>query len=177
MLNRILLGMVATTVLGSAQNPAEHVVFAPNNTLEVVWHDVAAERNSDKVVRVINMLDTADLRVIFSHATVPRYTGAVWSEDSVRCAVFDAPNNANTSLWIFVRKNSVWKKEDVDIFPIIEEHIPSSEIPDNPRGGIADIKWDTSTRLYINAIYDKKHYAIHVETNSAPFSVQVRKEH
>jgi hypothetical protein len=101
----------------------------------------------------------ADGKVFFTHHTSPRYTKAVWSSDSSRCVLLDAPDNANSYLWLFRVKGREVATERLDYETIsadIEAAVPAARRhePAVTRSGIEKIEWPSSSRLRLHIIYD-----------------------
>jgi hypothetical protein len=71
----------------------------------------------------------SDGKVFFTHHTSDRYIAAVWSSDSTKCVLLDAPDNASSYLWLFrVRGRDIAteKLDYEDISKTIEAAVPSA---------------------------------------------------
>lgn len=168
----IVGGMFCHLIQGQEPSQNIHVVLSPNKKLEIVWCDI--EDSHREPIRVITGVDLDTLKSWFSEVSHPRYTGAIWNSSSERCAIYDAPDNATTSLWILLKRaNGDWERKNVEVFKLIERGIPAGAIPENPRGGIENLRWETDARLLVNAIYSNKHYYITIETSCMPFTERV----
>ena len=121
----------------------------------------------------------ADERVFFSHHTFPRYIKAVWSSDSSRCLVLDAPDNANSNLWLFRVQGREVATEKLDyekISTAIEAALPAArrQEPAVTRSGIEKIEWPSSATLRLHITYNNVPVLVHVDvakTNSPSFRV------
>jgi hypothetical protein len=101
----------------------------------------------------------ADGKVFFTHHTVPRYIKAVWSSDSSRCVLLDAPDNANSYLWLFRVKGREVATEKLDYDRIsrdIETAIPAThrKEPDVTRSGIEKLEWISASELRLHIVYN-----------------------
>ena len=101
----------------------------------------------------------ADGKVFFTHHTFPRYIKAVWSSDSSRCVLLDAPDNANSYLWLFRVKGREVATEKLDYEKIsadIEAAVPAARRhePTVTRSGIEKIEWPSSSQLRLHVTYN-----------------------
>jgi hypothetical protein len=64
----------------------------------VSWH---CKRTWQPDSCTISLSRQGDGKVFFTHQTNDRYIQAVWRSDSSRCVLLDAPDNANSHLWLF----------------------------------------------------------------------------
>jgi len=101
----------------------------------------------------------ADGKIFFTHHTSPRYIKAVWSNDSSRCVLLDAPDNANSYLWLFRVKGHEVATEKLDYGKIsadIEAAVPAArrQEPAVIRSGIEKIEWPSGSRLQLHIIYN-----------------------
>jgi hypothetical protein len=83
----------------------------------------------------------------------------VWSADSTRCLLLDAPDNANSYLWLFRVKGSDIAIEKLDygsISNIIEAAVPAARPHKDAltRSGIEKIEWPSSSELRLHIIYN-----------------------
>ena len=98
-------------------------------------------------------------RVFFTHHTSDRYIKAVWSADSNRCVLLDAPDNANSYLWLFRVQGRDIATEKLDYEKIserIEAAVPAArrQEPAVTRSGIEKIKWESSAALRLRITYN-----------------------
>ena len=77
----------------------------------------------------------AEGKVFFTHDTSPRHIKAVWSSDSSRCVLLDAPDDANSYLWLFrvngrevVTEILDYEKISADIEPPCLRHADTSRM-------------------------------------------------
>jgi hypothetical protein len=71
----------------------------------------------------------SDSKVFFTHHTNDRYIKAVWSGDSTHCLLLDAPDNANSYLWLFRVQGRDIATEKLDyenISKAIEAAVPAA---------------------------------------------------
>ena len=100
-----------------------------------------------------------DEKVFFTHHTSPRYIKAVWSSDSSRCVLLDAPDNANSHLWLFRVKGREVSTEKLDYEKIsadIEAAVPAARRhePAVTRSGIEKIECSSSSQLRLHITYN-----------------------
>jgi hypothetical protein len=110
---------------------------------------------------------TSDRKVFFTHHTTDRYIAAAWSGDSRTCVLLDAPDNANSYLWLFRRQGRDIATEKLDYGTIsdrIEAAVPAArrQEPAVTRSGIDKIEWQSSREL-----------RLHVTHNNVPVLVTV----
>ncbi len=101
----------------------------------------------------------ADGKVFFTHETSDRYIKAVWSSDASRCIVLDAPDNANSYLWLFRVRGREIATEKLDYEKIgsdIEAAVPAArrQEPAMTRSGIEKIEWPSSSELRLHVLYN-----------------------
>jgi hypothetical protein len=98
-------------------------------------------------------------KVFFTHHTSDRYIKATWSADSNRCVLLDAPDNANSYLWLFRVQGRDIATERLD-YEKISERIEASmpalrrEEPAVTRSGIEKIEWESSAALRLHITYN-----------------------
>src|SRR5205823_7376277 len=103
----------------------------------------------------------SDHQVFFTHHTSDRYIKAVWSSDSTRCVFLDAPDNANSYLWLFRVRGRDIATEKLDyekISAAIEAAAPAARRYDpagpGPRSGIDKLEWPSSSELRLHITYN-----------------------
>lgn len=153
---RTLLIVTAFTVAHSFGGSPEHETPSPDGK----W--LVASRGPDTRKPGscnIALSRRADGKVFFTHRTVPRYIKAVWSSDSSRCLLLDAPDNANSYLWLFRVKGRDITTEKLDYGKIsdrIEAAVPKARRhePDLTRSGIEKIDWSSNSELRMHITYN-----------------------
>jgi len=85
----------------------------------------------------------------------------VWSSDSTRCVFLDAPDNANSYLWLFRvrgRDIGIEKLDYEKIGAAIEAAVPAARHYDpagpGPRSGIEKMQWLSPSDLRLHIIYN-----------------------
>jgi hypothetical protein len=111
-------------------------IKSPNGKFAVSW-------NEDRTIRLIRL---ADHRILFVKETAPRYTLAKWNPQSSRCLLVDAPDNANSTLILFIVSADSITTKEIDyglISSAIEDAYPRliRKEPDLTRSGIEDFQW------------------------------------
>jgi hypothetical protein len=101
----------------------------------------------------------SDQKVLFTHHTSDRYIKAVWTSDSTRCVLLDAPDNANSHLWLFRVQGRDIATEKLDYEKIsdrIEAAVPAArrQEPAVMRSGIEKIEWASSAALRLHITYN-----------------------
>lgn len=107
----------------------------------------------------ITLSRRADGSLFFTHRTNQRHIAAVWSADSNRCLVLDAPDNANSYLWLFRThgRDVITEKLDYDkISERIEAAVPAAGLrePAVTRSGIDKIEWLSASEFRLHIIYN-----------------------
>jgi hypothetical protein len=99
--------------------------------------------------------------VFFTHHTSDRYIKAVWSSDSTRYVLLDAPDNANSYLWLFHVQGRDIATERLDydkISNMIEAAVPAPRPRETPgfitRSGIDAITWLSPSELKLAITYN-----------------------
>jgi hypothetical protein len=101
----------------------------------------------------------SDQKVLFTHHTNDRYIKAVWTSDSTRCLLLDAPDNANSYLWLFRVQGRDIATEKLDYAKIsdrIEAAVSAArrQEPAITRSGIEEIEWPSSSELRLHILYN-----------------------
>ena len=127
---------------------------SPDSQWLVVSH---CEDTADSDSCTVVLSRRADGKVFFTHQTFPRYIKAVWSSDSRRCLLLDAPDNANSYLWLFRVKGREIATEQVDykkISAAIEAAVPATRRrePAVTRSGIEKVEWASTSQLRLHVI-------------------------
>jgi hypothetical protein len=120
----------------------------------------------------------ADGKVFFTHHTFPRYIKATWSSDSSRCILLDAPDNANSYLWLFRVQGRDIATEKLDYAKIsarIEAAVPAArrQEPSVTRSGIEKIEWPSSSQLRLHITYNNVPVVVAVDLTK-PKSPSIR---
>jgi hypothetical protein len=100
-----------------------------------------------------------DGKVFFTHRTSDRYIAAMWSADSTRCLLLDAPDNANSYLWLFRVRGREVATEKLDYEKIserVEAAVPATrrKDPGVTRSGIEKIEWASSAAVRLHITYN-----------------------
>jgi hypothetical protein len=97
---------------------------------------------------------------VFTHHTSDCFK-AVWSSDSTRCVLLDAPDNANSYLWLFRLQGRDIATERLDydkISNMIEAAVPATRPRETPgfitRSGIDAITWLSPSELKLAITYN-----------------------
>ena len=82
-----------------------------------------------------------------------------WSSDSSKCVLLDAPDNANSYLWLFRLQGRDIATEKLDYANIsneIESAVPGTRRhePAVTRSGIEKIEWRSPSELRLHIIYN-----------------------
>jgi hypothetical protein len=91
---------------------------SPDGKWKVAWH---CDDKASFDACTITLSRQTDGRVVFHHSTFPRYIRAVWNRHSTKYLLLDAPDNANTFLWLFRTQNGDAVIEKVDYEAISAE--------------------------------------------------------
>jgi hypothetical protein len=157
-----------------AQADNTHIVYSPDHRFAAVWMDV--ERGKQQpAARLISVLDLTGPELLLTRLTTQRYTGAEWNNSSSRLALFDAPDNANTTLWIFSHAEHGWKKAEIDAIATVDQYLTQSELLKNPKGGINIIHWESANILVCQIQDGTKLFNLRVNTEKFPISTQVER--
>jgi hypothetical protein len=141
---------------------------SPDGRWKVVWHcddGVASDACSISLCRQL------DGRVFFRRSTFPRYIQAVWNRNSTKCLLLDAPDSANTFLWLFRTRNQQATVEKLD-YKLISAEIESGRPethrsePRVTRSGVEKITWLSDSELCLDIAYNNVSVAVRVETST-----------
>ncbi len=154
----ILAFMCASTLTCVGDPPAHREWASPDGKWLLVC-DCKGTWQSDSCS--IALSRRSDHKVFFTHHTSDRYIKAVWSSASTRCVFLDAPDNANSYLWLFRVKSRDIATEKLDyekISAAIEAAAPAVRRYDpagpGPRSGIDKLEWPSSSQLRLHIIYN-----------------------
>ena len=154
---RWLLPVVLVFALTSlADPPADVSRPSPDGRWIVSWH---CKHRWQTDSCSISLSRQPDGKVFFTHQTNDRYIQAVWSSDSSKCILLDAPYNANSYLWLFRLRERDIDTEILDYNKIskdIEAAVPAlrrSE-PGITRSGIEKIEWRSTSELSLRISYN-----------------------
>ena len=154
---RSLLPVVlAFAVTSFADPPADDSRPSPDGRWIISWH---CKRTWQPDSCGISLSRQPDGKVFFTHQTNDRYIQAAWSSDSSKCVLLDAPDNANSYLWLFrvrVRDIATEKLDYEKISADIEAAVPAARRHELAvtRSGIEKIEWPSSSRLRLHIIYN-----------------------
>jgi hypothetical protein len=154
---RSLLPIVLAFALTSfADPPADDSRPSPDGRWIVSWH---CKRTWQPDSCGISLSRQPDGKVFFTHQTNDRYIQAAWSSDSSKCVLLDAPDNANSYLWLFrvrVRHIATEKLDYEKISADIEAAVPAArrQEPAITRSGIEKIEWSSSSELRLLILYN-----------------------
>src|SRR5260370_34190342 len=84
---------------------------SPDDRWKVNWR---CDERSARGPCTITLSRESDGQVLFCHSPFRRYIKAVWNRNSTKCLLLDAPDNANTFLWLFRIRNQQQTVEKVD---------------------------------------------------------------
>lgn len=150
--------------------PQTRVIKSPNGKYAVIVRD---DRDYNRVIELVELKTKV---VVFHYLTTVSSTLVAWNKTSSRCAISDAPTNAENELWIFTRVSGrtsfPWQRDEIDV-PF--EGIDTSK--DNGlhhlgRGGIMKMKWKTDTILWCDTIWDNVIYDVYFSTKIRPMSTR-----
>jgi hypothetical protein len=154
---RSLLPIVLAFALTSFGNPpVDDSRPSPDGRWIVTWH---CKRSWQPDSCSISLSRQPDGKMFFTHQTNDRYIQAVWSNDSSKCVLLDAPDNANSYLWLFRVRGRDIATEKLDYAKIcdeIESAIPATRRhePDAARSGIEKIEWRSASELHLRILYN-----------------------
>ncbi|PYJ18808.1 MAG: hypothetical protein DME96_00945 [Verrucomicrobia bacterium] len=91
---------------------------SPDDRWKVNWR---CDERSERGPCIITLSRESDGQVFFRHSPLPRYIKAVWNRNSTKCLLLDAPDNANTFLWLLRIRNQQTTVEKLDYEAISTE--------------------------------------------------------
>jgi hypothetical protein len=171
----LILTFIFASALTSSGSPSPHHEWtSPDGR----WLVACACNGTGPDSCTIVLSRRSDQKVFFTHHTNDRYIKAVWSSDSTRCVLLDAPDNANSFLWVFhVRRRDIsTEKLDYDkISDRIEAAVAAARRrePSITRSGIEKIEWPSSAELRLHIIYNNVPVLV-VFTVTKPHSPAIR---
>ena len=150
----LLLSVCSITL--AAESPSNTSHPSPDGKWLIAWHCAGTWRPDSCR---ITLSRTSDHKVFFMHYTRDRYIAAVWSPDSSKCVLLNAPNNANSYLSLFRVRGHEITTETLDYANIsntIEEAVPAARPRKDAltRSGIEKIEWTSSSELRLHIIYN-----------------------
>jgi|GEM_PF-2390978 len=125
--------------------------MSPDGAMTIRWEDQTRDR------RTISLL--ASHTMVWSTRTFPRYTRAAWRSDSKACVIWNAPDNANTQIWLVRRDGQrirVSSLSYVSICQAVESARSDlrTEEPKITRSGIQTVRWISSDCIEICMVYN-----------------------
>jgi hypothetical protein len=153
----LILALAFVSVLTCSADPSPHREWTSPDGKWLVTCDCKDRWQADSCS--IALSRRSDQKVLFTHHTNDRYIKAVWTRDSTRCVLLDAPDTANSYLWLFrVRGGDIaTKKLDYDkISDRIEASVPAArrQEPAITRSGIENIEWHSTAELRLHITYN-----------------------
>lgn len=153
-----LAAICAETAEQSISSSAR-MVASPDGAYNACWVDVQTDRKLLQR-RFIFVVEISSNRLLFTHSTFQRYTGAVWSDSSTACAIFDSPDNANVYLWLLLKsensKVNDWSVRQVDLEKLSVQKFPSMSRAKVVRTGLEQISWDSNDVLSVALIVNNQ---------------------
>jgi hypothetical protein len=144
---------------GQSVKSSAHVVTSPDGAYKAYWVDLETNLQLQQQ-RLIFVDETSSNKLLFTHSTFQRYTGAVWNGSSTACAIFDAPDNANVYLWLIVKsensKVSDWSVRQVDLEKLVAQKVPTMAQAKVVRTGFDHISWDADDYLSVALIVNSQ---------------------
>ena len=174
---RSLLPIVLAFALTSfADPPVDDSRPSPDRHWIVSWH---CKRTWQPDSCSISLSRQLDGKVFFTHQTNDRYIQAAWTSDSSECVLLDAPDNANSYLWLFRVNGREVTTETLDYEKIsanIEAAVPAArrQEPAVTRSSIEKIEWPSSAALRLHITYNNLSVLVDVDVakpNSPRFRV------
>ena len=116
-LNPLLLNLLSLAVSVLPIRAEEPVfVYSPDKKMVAVWVDTPLGKDVAEIRSIVISQVGQNRAVAFSQVTFPRNTQAVWSPDSRKCLLCDAPDNGNVNFWLFVQgkpPGDPWKVTEI----------------------------------------------------------------
>jgi hypothetical protein len=174
----ILVALLTTlSVSGRAKLPVTLVSNArasPDGRWKVTWH--CQEAPTPKCG--VTLSRVSDGHVFFQHSTFLRYIEAASNSNSTKCIFLDAPDNANTLLWLFRIRNQQATAEKLDYEAISMEiertkpHTRRSK-PSITRSGIEKISWESESELRLYITYNSIPVVLRLDTSTSNLHITV----
>jgi hypothetical protein len=140
-------------------NSSARMVASPDGAYKTCWVDLQTNRQLLQR-RFIFVFEISSNRLLFTHATFQRYTGAVWNDSSTACAIFDAPDNANVYLWLLLKpensKVSDWSVRQIDLEKLSAEKLSGVSRAKVVRTGLEQMSWDSNDFLNVALIVNNQ---------------------
>lgn len=169
---QLIFGIVLALVLPSHAELPQTLVEAkrpsPDGRWAITWH---CEDRWESDACSIALSRRSDGKVFFRHSTFPRYIKAVWNRNSTKCLLLDAPDNANTLLWLFRVRNRKATTEKLDYEAIgreIERARPETGILEPGsllRSGVEKITWTSNSELHLKITYNNICVTLRIDTS------------
>jgi hypothetical protein len=167
--------VLAVAANAAADAPSQHKSASPDRRWVVAWNCKGTWQPDSCSIALSR---ASDGKVFFTHQTGDRLIQAVWSSDSSRCVLLDAPDNANSYLWIFRIQGREVAREKLDYDKIsadIEAAVPRAhrEEPQVTRSGIEKIEWPSPSHLRLHILYNSVPVIVGIDV-AVPNSPKVR---
>jgi hypothetical protein len=167
----VILVALLTTLASSGRAKLPETLISrtrpsPDSRWKVTWR--CQETPTPKCSVIFSRV--SDGRVFFRHSTFPCYIQAVWNRNSTKCLLLDAPDNANTFLWLFQIRNRHATTETLDYEAIsaeIEQTRPEARRsePQVTRSGVEKITWNSDSEVSLHITYNNVSVVVHVDTS------------
>ena len=145
-------------------------VSSPDGKADIVIADGCLKTAPDRVVRGIYLVDHAAFKSILLGMSIPRYSRVCWNHQSNRVVIWDAPDNANTRLWLATRKAGQWLVTSVDFGSMLERAHPTTRT-DNPRGYIDKAKWQREDCVTLSGAEDGTPWKAFINFTEANYTI------
>jgi hypothetical protein len=151
------LALIFVSTLTCWSDPPPHREWPSPDGEWVVTCACEGTRRDDSCSIALSRRD--DTKALFAHHTNGRYTKAAWTSDSTRCALLDAPDNANSYLWLFRvqgRDIAIEKLDYAKISDRIEAAVPAArrQEPAVTRSGVEKMEWPSVSELRLHILYN-----------------------
>ncbi len=154
----IFLGVIWFSEIALSQQATQSstvIVSSPDGNYQACWVDVITTPRAP-ARRLIFVVDVGLNKLLFTHCTFQRNTGAVWNGRSTGCAIFDAPDNANVYLWVLTRSREPgsphWIEKKIDVEKLAKERMPAIFAQNPVRMGLEKMNWKNDEALEIELI-------------------------
>ncbi|MEI6321789.1 MAG: hypothetical protein WCP60_01640 [bacterium] len=94
-------------------------VYSPDKKMVAAWVDTPLGKDVAEIRSIVISQVGQNRAREFSMVSYPRNTKAVWSPDSRKCVLCDAPDNGNVNFWLIVQgKSPVADSKVTEIHPM-----------------------------------------------------------
>jgi hypothetical protein len=150
--HHILLFLIFTPGISGLYGDEIRSVKSPDKVYEAISQD-------SKDVRIITVRNRQTNKILFQKTTNARYTIFAWTKSSSFAAIVNAPDNANTYLWIVSTASE--RVREVDLFKSVRKLVQSTS--QMARGGVMHLHWLNNFKLECIVVFQNQYFNVAID--------------